>query len=93
MPPKMAETAAADLRYLAAGEVLRSFLDGTAWMMQTVFFMLARLINCALMLRAPVFGKTTAWLGIIISVIGLGFFLPVVGLLFLFLNTIGSVPW
>ncbi len=81
------------LRYLAAGEVLRSSLDGTAWMMQTVFFMLAGLINCALMLRTRFFGKATAWLGIVNSAIGLGFFLPTIGLLFLFLNTIGSVPW
>jgi len=90
-------TAATDpaekLRYLAAGEVLRSSLDGTAWMVQTVFFMLAGLINCLLMLRTPFFGKSTAWLGIVISAIGLGFFLPVVGLLLLFVNTIGSVPW
>ncbi len=81
------------LRYLAAGEVLRSSLDGTAWMMQTVFFMLAGLINCLLMLRTTFFSKATAWLGIVNSAIGLGFFLPTIGLLFLFLNTIGSVPW
>jgi len=81
------------LRYLAAGEVLRSSLDGTAWMMQTVFFMLAGLINCLLMLRTTFFNKATAWLGIVNSAIGLGFFLPTIGLLFLFLNTIGSVPW
>ena len=81
------------LRYLAAGEVLRSTLDGTAWMMQTVFFMLAGLINCLLMLRTTFFSKATAWLGIFNSVIGLGFFLPTIGLLFLFLNTVGSVPW
>jgi hypothetical protein len=81
------------LRYLAAGEVLLSSLDGTAWMMQTVFFMLAGLVNCLLMLRTTFFSKSTAWLGIVISAIGLGFFLPTVGLLFLFLNTFGSVPW
>jgi len=81
------------LRYLAAGEVLRSSLDGTAWIMQTILFMLAGLINCLLMLRTTFFSKVTAWLGIVISIIGLGFFLPSIGLLFLFLNTIGSVPW
>jgi len=81
------------LRYLAAGEVLRSSLDGTAWLMQTVFFLFAGLINCLLMLRTTFFSKATAWLGIVISAIGLGFFLPTIGLLFLFLNTIGSVPW
>jgi hypothetical protein len=61
--------------------------------MQTVFFMLAGLLNCALMLRASFFSKATAWLGIVVSAVGLLFFLPGVGLLFLFFNTIGSVPW
>jgi hypothetical protein len=55
--------------------------------------MLAGLVNCLLMLRTTFFSKSTAWLGIVISAIGLGFFLPTVGLLFLFLNTFGSVPW
>lgn len=81
------------MRLLAAGEVLRTQLDGTAWTMQTAFFMIAGLINSSLMLRASFFGKATAWIGIVISAAGLGFFLPSIGLLFLFLNTIGSVPW
>lgn len=88
-----ATDAAEKMRYLAAGEALRAQLDGTAWMMQTVFFMFAGLINCALMLRTGFFAKATAWLGIAVSAIGLGFFLPEIGLLFLFINTIGSVPW
>jgi hypothetical protein len=81
------------MRLLAAGEALRTQLDGTAWAMQTVFFMIAGLVNSSLMLRAPFFSKATAWLGIFISAIGLGFFLPSIGLLFLFFNTIGSIPW
>jgi hypothetical protein len=81
------------MRILAAGEALRAQLDGTAWMMQTVFFMVAGLINGLMMLRTRFFSKATSWVGIINSVIGLGFFLPQVGLLFLFANTIGSVPW
>jgi hypothetical protein len=78
---------------LAAGEALHAYLDGTAWIMQTVFFMVAGLINSFLMLRTRLFSKATAWIGIIISLIGLGFFLPVIGILLLFLNTIGSVVW
>ena len=81
------------MRLLAAGEVLRAQLDGTAWIMQTAFFMIAGLVNSSLMLRARFFGKATAWIGIVISAAGLGFFLPGIGLLFLFFNTIGSVPW
>lgn len=81
------------MHILAAGEVLRTHLDGTAWIMQTAFFMIAGLVNSTLMLRARFFGKATAWIGIVISTAGLGFFLPGIGLLFLFFNTIGSVPW
>ncbi|MFZ6026827.1 MAG: DUF4386 family protein [Chloroflexota bacterium] len=88
-----ATDAAEKMRLLAAGEALRTQLDGSAWAMQTVFFMLAGLVNCALMLRTRFFHKATAWLGIAVSAIGLGFFLPTIGLLFLFINTIGSVPW
>jgi hypothetical protein len=88
-----ATDAAEKMQYLAAGEALRSYMNGTAWIIQTIFFMVAGLINSLLMLRARFFHKATAWTGIIISLIGMGFFLPVIGLLFLFLNTIGSIPW
>ncbi len=81
------------MRLLAAGETLRAQLDGTAWAMQTAFLMIAGLLNSSLMLRTPFFSKATAWLGIVISAIGLGFFLPTIGPLFIFINTIGSVPW
>jgi hypothetical protein len=80
-------------RILAAGELLRLQLDGTAWTMQTAFLMIAGLINNTLMLRTVYFKKRTAWTGIVISAIGLPFFLPEIGLIFLFFNTIGSIPW
>lgn len=80
-------------RILAAAEVLRSQLDGTAWAIQTAFLMIAGLINNVLMLRTDAFRKRTAWTGIVISAMGLPFFLPEIGLIFLFLNTIGSIPW
>lgn len=88
-----ATDAAERMRILATGEVLRTQLDGTAWATQTLFFMLAGLLNSSLMLRAAFFSKATAWLGIVVSAVGLGFFLPTIGLPLLFLNTIGSVPW
>jgi hypothetical protein len=80
-------------KILAAGEVLRVQLDGTAWAIQTSFFMISGLINNTLMLRSDYFKKRTAWTGIVISAIGLPFFLHEIGLIFLFLNTIGSIPW
>lgn len=88
--------AATDLerqQYLAAGEALHASFNGTAWAAQTVLFMLAGLIDCWLMLRTRFFGRATAWLGIVISIVGLGFFLPGVGLVLLFVNTVGSIIW
>jgi hypothetical protein len=89
----VATEAAEKTRILAAGEVLRTQLDGTAWTTQTALLMIAGLINNSLMLRSDYFKKRTAWTGIAISAIGLPFFLPEIGLFFLFLNTIGSIPW
>ncbi len=89
----MATDAAEKSRILAAGELLRLQLDGTAWTMQTTFLMIAGLMNNTLMLRTASFKKRTAWTGIFISAIGLPFFLPEIGLIFLFLNTLGSIPW
>ncbi len=89
----IATTDAERQQYLAAGEALHAFFNGTAWAAQTVLFMLAGLLNCWLMLRTRFFSRATAWVGIAISIIGLGFFLPVVGIVLLFINTIGSIIW
>jgi hypothetical protein len=80
-------------QYLAAGESLHALFNGTAWAAQTIFFLLAGLINGLLMLRARPFSKATAWTGIVASIIGLGFFVPIVGMVLLFANTILSVIW
>ena len=88
-----ATTAAEQARILSAGETFHSLFNGTVWAVQTVFFMIAGLINCFLMLRTTYFSQTTAWIGIVISFIGLGFFLPTIGLIVLFINTIGTIVW
>ncbi len=80
-------------QYLAAGEALLALFNGTAWMVQTVFLCLSGLISSVLMLRSRFFGKATAYIGIVASVLGLGFFLPVIGILLLFINTIAGIIW
>jgi hypothetical protein len=79
--------------YLAAGESYRAFFDGTAWFVETLFLVLSGLISSILMLRSRLFTRTTAWLGIVTAVFGLGFFLPTIGLVLLFANTILTVPF
>ncbi len=80
-------------KYLAAGETLHAYFSGTAWTIQTFFFMIAGIIFSVMMLRSKFFSKITAWLGIFNSVVGMGFFLPTIGLPLLFLNTIATIPW
>jgi len=79
--------------YLASGETYLTLFDGTAWLIQTVFLMLSGLINALLMLKSNIFNKTTAWIGIIASVLGFGFLIPKIGVGFLFLNTILTIPF
>jgi hypothetical protein len=78
---------------LSAGEGFRVMFDGTAWMVQTVLFMIYGLIISFLMLKSKIYGKPVAIIGIVISVVGLFFFIPTVGLVLLFINTIGSIIW
>jgi len=48
----------------------------------------------AVMRLSPAFGRVTAWTGILAGAGSLAFFLPVVGVLLLFvLGTVGSVVW
>lgn len=76
-----------------AGETFRLLFSGTAWFFQTIFLLLSGLINSMVMLKSNSFGQKTAWLGIIASFIGLFFWIPKIGIGFLFLNTILTIPW
>lgn len=88
-----AVTEAEQTQLLLMGESQLLLFEGTAWLIQTIIFIVAGLINAFLMLNSNLFKKATAYIGIIVSVLGLLFLVPVIGALFLFLNTIGSVLW
>lgn len=79
--------------FLAAGEAFRTVFDGTAWAVQTTLFMIAGFINSTLFLKSTIYSRLTAWIGIVMSLLGLFFFLPHVGLIFLFLNTVLTIPF
>lgn len=86
-----ATTAIARSQYLAAGDALLEHFSGTAWLVETICLMVSGLISSLLMLRSPVFGKTTAYVGIATSLIGFGFIIPVIGNLLFLVNTILSI--
>ena len=86
-----ATTDAARNQYLAAGEALLTLFSGTAWMVNLVLASVSGLISCVLMLRTTIFSKAIAYLGIVVNIMSLLFFIPVAGLLLLFGATIGGV--
>lgn len=88
-----AMTDAARNQYLAAGETLLTLLSGTAWMIFTVLISLSSLISSLIMLRSPAFSKAAGYVGVIGSLPGFFFFIPVVGPILLFVATIGGVIW
>jgi hypothetical protein len=89
----VATSEAARSQYLAAGEALLAVFSGTAWMVYNVFSVVSGLISSLLMLRSHSFSKTTAYVGIINSIAGFGFFIPVIGIILLFVSTIGTPIW
>ncbi len=80
-------------QYLAAGEALLALFDGTAWMWWTILINISSVISCLLMLRSNVFTKTTAYIGIFISIVGTGVFVPEIGPMLSLLATVGSLIW
>jgi hypothetical protein len=67
--------------YLAAGEAALSAYYGTVFQVGYVLGYVAYVAIGAVMLRGRVFGRATAYLGILTGVAGFGFYLPGIGLL------------
>ncbi|MBU0935990.1 MAG: hypothetical protein KKI09_07025 [Spirochaetes bacterium] len=79
-------------RLLAAGQVFLAQMDGIAWLAQTALLMLAGLLNFTLMFRTAYYRRGTAWTGLICAAGGVGFWLPIIGQLFLLFNTLTTIP-
>jgi hypothetical protein len=79
--------------YLVAGESLLVQFHGAAWHISMFLSAVASLIYSLLMLRSQFFGRALAYIGIVTFSIGALFWVPVVGLMFLFLSMLGSVLW
>ena len=88
-----ATTDAARSQCLAAGQALLSHFNGTAWMLYTVLGGLANIVYSLLMLRSRIFSKWTAYAGLVLSVAGLGIFIPVIGVPLALVATLGGVLW
>ncbi len=80
-------------QYLAAGEALIALFGGTAWLISQILLNISSALSSLLMLWSRIFSKTTAYLGVVVSIIGIGIFLPVVGIVLGLLGTAGGMVW
>lgn len=88
-----AATDAARAGYEAAGEALLVAFEGTAWATGAAMLSLSSLIYSVVMLRSREFARATAWLGIIASIGGLAFWVPIVGAVASLTATVLGVVW
>lgn len=88
-----ATTATARSQYLASGDTLLILFSGINWFMNTLLGTLSLLISALLMLRSNVYSKATAYVGIVTSVITLGFWIPGIGIFLLFLSLPAMMIW
>lgn len=78
---------------VAAGEAMLATYTGTAFHASYILGSLAGLIIAAVMLRSPVFGRATAYVGIASNLLALGLYVPVVGLVLSILSAVGLGVW
>jgi len=65
---------------LAAGQVMLAIYEGTAFSLSYVLLAFGGIIISAVMLRSNIFGKVTAYAGILAGAIALGIFVPKIGI-------------
>jgi hypothetical protein len=88
-----ATTEAARTHYLAAGEALNTFFNGTNWMLSQFLIGFSYLISTILMLRSRIFSKATGYVGLVLAVTGFGFIIPAIGGVVAMVGTIGGIAW
>jgi hypothetical protein len=80
-------------QYLATGDALMALFDGTGWFLNNLLGGLSLLVSSILMLRSELYSKGSAIVGIVSNAMVCLFFIPVIGMVFLFLSVPGYVIW
>ncbi len=79
---------------LAAGQAMLAIYQGTAFWLSNALGTVALLIIAVIMLRSNIFGRATAYVGIVANVVGLGLFIPSpVGIFLSIVGVIGLAIW
>lgn len=81
---------------LAAGQAMFAIYQGTAFDVSYALLSVASLIISVVMLRSTVFGKGTAWVGMVtsaLSLLAVGFFVPAIDVFLVLIAGVGSLIW
>jgi hypothetical protein len=78
---------------LAAGEAMLALWQGTAFQAAYILGSAAGILLGVVMLRSGVFGRPTGWLAIAANAIGLGLYLPRVGVLVAVFSVVFLEVW
>jgi len=79
--------------YLAAGQAVLAGWQGTAFQVGYLLSSIAGIVIPVVMLRGTIFGKATAVLGILANAIGLGLYLPAIGLFLALFSVVFLEVW
>ena len=79
--------------FLAAGEAVWATFHGTAFHVSYNLFSIYFLIVALIMLRSNVFGRTTAYVGIVAAILNWGLYVPEIGMVLSILSVIPLAIW
>lgn len=79
--------------YVAAGEAMLAAYNGTSFHVSYILGYVTRILIGAVMLRSAFFGKATAYLALLSGLVGLGLYLPTVGLLLSLISVVLIAVW
>jgi hypothetical protein len=88
-----ATTDAQRATFLAAGEAMLAIFNGTAFQLHYVLGSISLLMISVVMLQSEIFGKATAYVGIVASATGLGLYVPTIGVAISILSVMGLWIW
>ncbi|MDP2755196.1 MAG: hypothetical protein Q8P40_12515 [Nitrospirota bacterium] len=79
--------------FLAAGEAMLAIFNGTAFQLNYVLGSVVMIIISVVMLRSNIFGKVTAYMGILAGVIGFGLYVPAIGIYISIFSVVFIAIW
>jgi hypothetical protein len=78
---------------LAAGDAMLAIFQGTSFHVSYVLTSIATLIVSIVILKSKLFGKIAGYAGILVAIIGLGIYIPIIGILLSIISLIPGTIW